>query len=312
MRPPAWPRSPTREAVNPLREFVRGAAGQLAAAGVASPEPDAIELAAHVLGTDAREVRRALVVGMPLPPGFAERFGDLVEERARRIPLQHLTGRAYFRRLTLAVGPGVFIPRPETEIVAGLAIEAAQAAGVAEPIVVDLCTGSGAIALAVADELPTAQVYAVEVSDLAHAWARRNLETLALAVELRLGDATTAFDELVGLVDVVVSNPPYIPVGQVPVDAEVAQHDPHLALFGGSGDGLAIPRAIVSRAATLLRPGGVLVMEHADTQGAALLRTLGGSGLWLDPEDHRDLTGRPRAIRARRADARGAAGPGAG
>ena len=198
MRPPAWPRSPTREAVNPLREFVRGAAGQLAAAGVASPEPDAIELAAHVLGTDAREVRRALVVGMPLPPGFAERFGDLVEERARRIPLQHLTGRAYFRRLTLAVGPGVFIPRPETEIVAGLAIEAAQAAGVAEPIVVDLCTGSGAIALAVADELPTAQVYAVEVSDLAHAWARRNLETLALAVELRLGDATTAFDELVG------------------------------------------------------------------------------------------------------------------
>ena len=161
-------------------------------------------------------------------------------ERAARVPLQHLTGQAHFRRLTLAVGPGVFVPRPETEVTAGHAIDAASALG-PDAVVVDLCTGSGAIALAVKDELPGARVLAVELSDLAHGWAVANRDRLGLDVEVRLGDATTAFDDLEGAVDVVVSNPPYIPVGAVPVDPEVRDHDPEVALYGGSADGLADP-----------------------------------------------------------------------
>ena len=141
---------------------------------------------------------------------------------------------------------------------------------------VDLCTGSGAIALAVKDELPGARVLAVELSDLAHGWAVANRDRLGLDVEVRLGDATTAFGELEGAVDVVVSNPPYIPVGAGPVDPEVRDHDPEVALYGGSADGLAIPLAVAARAAVLLRPGGVLVMEHADSQGATLPQALRG------------------------------------
>jgi release factor glutamine methyltransferase len=167
--------------------------------------------------------------------------------------------------------------------------------------VVDLCTGSGAIALAVKDEVPAAQVYAVELSELAHAWAQRNRDRTGLAVEVRLGDATTAFPELEGGVDVVVSNPPYIPVGAVPVDPEVREHDPEVALYGGSQDGLAIPLAVAARAAALLRPGGVLVMEHADTQGESLPAALRAAGPWRDVRDERDLTGRPRATVATRA-----------
>ena len=189
------------------------------------------------------------------------------------MPLQHLTGQAHFRRLTLAVGPGVFVPRPETEVTAGHAIDAASAVG-PDAVVVDLCTGSGAIALAVKDELPAARVLAVELSDLAHGWAVANRDRLGLDVEVRLGDATTAFDDLEGAVDVVVSNPPYIPVGAVPVDPEVRDHDPAVALYGGSADGLAVPLAVAARAAVLLRAGGVLVMEHADSQGATLPQAL--------------------------------------
>jgi len=214
--------------VSDLRTAVRDATARLAAAGIASPEVDAVELAAHALGTDPSDVRRAMVLGAPEPDGYSA----LVEERAARVPLQHLTGRAHFRRLTLAVGPGVFVPRPETEVTAGLAIDAASALG-RDPLVLDLCTGSGAIALAVKDELPGARVLAIELSDLAHGWAVANRDRLGLDVELRLGDATTAFDDLAGEVDVVVSNPPYIPVGAVPVDHEVRDHDPEVALYGG-------------------------------------------------------------------------------
>jgi release factor glutamine methyltransferase len=280
-----------------LRGAVRAAASRLAEAGVASAESDAVALAAHALGCSVGDVRKAMVLGAPVPAAYEA----LVAERAARVPLQHLTGRAGFRRLELEVGPGVFVPRPEPEVVAWLAIEAARAAG-ERPVVVDLCTGSGAIALAVADEVPAARVYAAELAPEAHAWAARNVAATGLGVELRLGDATSAqvLAELDGRVDVVVSNPPYIPVGMVPVDAEVREHDPSVALYGGSEDGLAVPLAVAARAAVLLRPGGTLVMEHADTQGESLPAALQRTGCWRDVVDHADLTGRPRATVARR------------
>lgn len=280
------------DATGDLRAAVRAASSRLAGAGVPSPENDALTLAAHVLRRPVGEVRTAMVLGAPAPDPVA--YERLVEHRADRVPLQHLTGRVAFRRLELAVGPGVFTPRPETEVVAGLAIDAALAVDGA-PVVVDLCTGSGAIALAVADEVPTATVYAVELGRDAHAWAERNVATTALDVRLVHGDATTALPEFDGTVDVVVSNPPYIPVGMVPQDPEVRDHDPDLALYGGSEDGLAIPLAVAARAAELLRPGGVLVMEHADSQGVALPAALERTGRWVEVRDEVDLTGRPRA-----------------
>ena len=284
-----------------LRAEVVSATRALADAGVPSPEADALALAAHALGCEVSDVRRRMVLLEECEAGFAGRYAGLVAERAARLPLQHLTGRAHFRHLTLSVGPGVFTPRPETEVVAGLAIDAAAASRADDPVVVDLCTGSGAIALAVADEVPGARVHAVELSVEAHAWAARNVEATGLPVELRLGDATTAYPELDGTVDVVVSNPPYIPVGMVPLDPEVRDHDPEVALYGGSEDGLAIPLAVARRAAGLLRPGGTLVMEHADSQGEALPAALRRTGKWTDVVDHPDLTGRPRATVATRA-----------
>ncbi len=281
-----------------LYAALQGARSALAAAGVASPEADAVELASFLLGVDRGEVQRRLILRDAVDEGFVERFEGLIGERAQRIPLQHLTGRAPFRGLTLAVGPGVFVPRPETECVAGWAIDAVRAAlegGVAEPRVLDLCSGSGAIALSIKDEVPQAQVHAVEKSLEAHAWSVQNRDRLGLVVEIRCEDATTSFEEFAGLVDVVVSNPPYIPTGAVPVDPEVRDHDPALALYGGSADGLAIPRLVAARAAYLLRPGGTLVMEHADSQGETLPAALTRSGNWARIEDRRDLTGRPRA-----------------
>ena len=282
-----------------LRDAVRAAVRTLSEAGVASPEYDAVALAAHALGVDQGEVRRLMVLGAPVPEAYA----GLVAERASRVPLQHLTGRAWFRGLELEVGPGVFVPRPETEVVAGWAIDAARACvggGTASPIVVDLCSGSGAIAFSVKVELPESRVVAVEVSDLAVAWAARNRDRLGLDVEIVQEDAVTALDDLFE-VDVVVSNPPYIPTVAVPVDPEVRDHDPHVALYGGSEDGLAIPRLVAARAAGLLRSGGVLVMEHADSQGESLPAALRATGSWSSVEDRLDLTGRPRAAVAVRA-----------
>ena len=279
-----------------LRDAVAGAVRALSAAGVHSAEFDAVTLAACALVTTTSEVHKLMIMGAPVPAGFE----DLVAERARRVPLQHLTGRAGFRRLELSVGPGVFVPRFETELVAGLVISHLNKAPGRRAVVVDLCTGSGAIALAVKDEVPAARVHGVELSHLAYAWAVRNRDDLRLDVDLRLGDATGAFPELAGVVDVVVSNPPYIPVGAIPVDPEVRDHDPQVALYGGSPDGLRIPLEVAARAAFLLRPGGLFVMEHADVQGARLQGALGASGLWTDIADHEDLNGRPRAVTARR------------
>lgn len=282
-----------------LREAVREATRRLAEAGVASPEHDAVALAAHALGVDSGEAQRLMILGGPEPEGYAA----LIAERASRVPLQHLTGRAWFRGLELEVGPGVFVPRPETEVVAGWAIDAVRtcvAVGIDAPVVVDLCTGSGAIALALKAEVPEAQVHAVELSDLAVAWAQRNRERLDLDVEIVHGDAITAFEDLVD-VDVVVSNPPYIPTTAEPIDPEVRDHDPEVALYGGSEDGLATPRLVAARAAGLLRRGGVLVMEHADSQGVSLPGALRATGSWALVEDRLDLTGRPRATVAVRA-----------
>jgi release factor glutamine methyltransferase len=286
--------------VTSLREAVRDAVRSLEDAGIDSAEFDAVALAAHLLRTSTAEVHKLMIVGAPAPAGF----DDLVDERARRVPLQHLTGKAGFRRLELSVGPGVFVPRFETELVAGLAIthlishSPSRARGVVSPVVVDLCTGSGAIALAIKDEVPAAEVHGVELSDLAHAWATRNRDDLGLEVDIRLGDATLAFPDLEEGVDVVVSNPPYIPMGAVPNDPEVRDHDPEVALYGGSSDGLRIPLEIAARAAVLLRAGGFLVMEHADVQGDSMPTALRATGLWQDIQDHSDLNGRPRAVTA--------------
>jgi len=289
-----------------LREVVRSAIVVLADAGVDSAEFDAVTLAAHALGTSTGELRKMMAMGAPAPDGLDDRFGDLVTERARRVPLQHLTGKAGFRRLELSVGPGVFVPRFETELVAGLAITHLQRPDLRgqrrQPaVVVDLCSGSGAIALALKDEVPAAEVHGVELSDLAHAWAIRNRDDLGLDVDLRLGDATLAFPELEAAVDVVVSNPPYIPVGAVPNDPEVRDHDPAVALYGGSANGLRIPLAVAARAAVLLRPGGFFVMEHADVQGNSLPAALRATASWQDIQDHADLNDRPRVVTAVRA-----------
>lgn len=279
-----------------LRDSVRDAARILTDAGIDSAEFDAVALAAFVMRQTTSEVRKLMILGAPAPDGL----DDLVAERACRVPLQHLTGTAGFRRLELSVGPGVFLPRFETELVAGLAISfLLDTSG--DAVVVDLCTGSGAIALAIKDEVPAAEVHGVELSDLAHAWAVRNRDTLGLDVDIRLGDATESFPELVGRVDLVVSNPPYIPEGAVPNDPEVRDHDPEVALYGGGPDGLRIPLEIAARAAVLLRAGGLFVMEHADVQGMSLPAALKTTGFWVTVQDHEDLNGRPRAVSALRA-----------
>ncbi|AXH98006.1 peptide chain release factor N(5)-glutamine methyltransferase [Ornithinimicrobium avium] len=279
-----------------LDRLLRTATASLAQAGVPSPAVDAELLLAHVLDRDLGDVRRARVLGEDVQDGARTAYLELVGRRASRVPLQHLTGTAHFAGLELAVGPGVFVPRPETEVLVGLALEALE--GVERPTVVDLCTGSGAVALAVARARSDARVGAVELSAKAHGYAVTNVRRTALPVDLRLGRAQEAFPELVGAVDVVTANPPYIPPDAVPVDVEVREHDPELALYGGGEDGLEVPLQVAARAALLLRPGGVLLMEHADVQGESLSAALAAQGTWSQVEDHADLNGRPRVARA--------------
>jgi release factor glutamine methyltransferase len=273
------------------RSLLDSAVGRLREAGVESPDHDARELLAHVLGVRLPEL--ALVDDVPAAD--AEEYDALVARRAAREPLQHLTGTAWFRHVELAVGPGVFVPRPETELLAGWAIEAASA--LESPVVVDLGTGSGAIAKAVTHEVPSARVHAVELDERAHAWATSNLA--GTTVDLRLGDLAEAFSDLAGSVDVVVSNPPYIPhEAWESVAVEVRDHDPQLALYA-TGDGLDTIRVVERRAALLLRPGGVVGVEHADVQGATAPEVFGTSGRWERVRDHQDLAGRARYLTAR-------------
>jgi len=273
-------------------DLVRAATARLTTAGVPSPEHDAWALLEHATGRD-----RASLLALPsaaVLPGL-ETFEAYVGRRAAREPLQHITGQAPFRHLVLAVGPGVFVPRPESEVVAGAAVEAARdvlSAG-RVPVVVDLGTGSGAIALAVADEVPEARVHAVEREESAHAWAARNCA--GTTVRLVLADMADALPDLDGTVDVVVSNPPYIPVGARVRDAEVAEHDPAAALWSGC-DGLDDIRVVEEVAARLLRPGGLVVVEHADLQGESAPEVFRRSGRWDQVADHPDLAGRDRYV----------------
>jgi release factor glutamine methyltransferase len=286
------------------REAVRRATGTLSAAGVDSPAHDARALAVHVLGL-AKPSDLLLVDGWDDDDATA--YDELVARRAHRVPLQHLTGSVGFRHLALEVGPGVFVPRPETESVVQWAIDAAAREGWREPLCVDLCTGSGSIALALANELAGARVHAVEQDEQALGWARRNVAHRAKAgdpeVQLHLGSVDDALPELDGTVDLVVSNPPYLATTQAHLpDAEVLEHDPPMALWGGQ-DGLDVVRLVERTARRLLRPGGLLVVEHSDRQGQSAPALLQEAGGWNEVTDHRDLAGRPRYVTARRCPA---------
>jgi len=277
--------------VQSVQEAIAAAVALLARAGVDSPRVDAELLAAEVLGTT-----RGRLSSARFDPGTAARFQDLVQQRAARRPLQHLTGRAPFRLLDLAVGPGVFVPRPETELLVDWGL--VRIAAFAAPLVVDLCAGTGAIALSVAREHPGAVVYAVEYQPEALEWLRRNASGTSVTVVA--GDATdpATLSSLDGHVDLVLCNPPYVPDG-TPVQPEVGEHDPYPALFGGP-DGLAVIRPVVERAAALLCPGGWLGLEHDDRQGVTVPAVISATHRYADVTDHRDLSGRPRFSTARR------------
>lgn len=291
-----------------MRVLVDAATRVLTEAGVGSPRHDATELAAHALGLP----RLDLVLAPPVPDGFTEEYAGLVDRRRRREPLQHIVGSTVFRYLNLRVEPGVFVPRPETETVAQVGIdEAARLATEGRaPVVVDLCCGAGGIALSLATEVPEARVAAVDASPAAVALTRANGERVgATQVRVELGDVrdATLLADLDGTVDVVVSNPPYIPPDAVPVDPEVRDHDPDLALYGGGADGLEVPRAVLAAAARLLVPGGLLVMEHAEVQDAAARAAAESTGAFEAVASRPDLTGRPRMLVARRRAAAAAA-----
>jgi len=276
------------------------AAAALAAAGVPGAAVDAELLLGHILGWGRGEVRARAVMGTEVGAAAAAALRRAVARRARREPLQHITGRAPFRSLELAVGPGVFVPRPETEQVAGFAVDALRGVASAEPVAVDLGTGSGAIALALAAEVPHAQVFGVENSPEAFIWARRNQRERAAAnATMVFGNLADALHRLDGEVDVVVSNPPYIPERAIPRDPEVRLFDPAAALYGGM-DGLDAIRQVSVTGRRLLRPGGVLVLEHGELQGAAVRALLAADG-WRAAATHRDLLGRDRTTTALRA-----------
>lgn len=269
------------------------ATAALTDAGVASPRVDAELLMSHVVGTPRGMLLHARVQGPQV-----QVYRDMVAARARRVPLQHLTGSVGFRYVDLEVGPGVFVPRPETELLAGWAVEQASAVLASgrdqPPVVLDLCTGSGAIALSVVHEVPQARVHAVELDEGAFSWAERNLGDSG--VDLRLGDAFDAFDDLDDTVDVVVCNPPYIPLeAWESVAPEARDHDPALALWSGD-DGLDAMRALEATAWRLLRRGGAVGAEHADAQGESAPAVF--AQRWADVRDHVDLAGRPRYVTA--------------
>jgi release factor glutamine methyltransferase len=285
----------------PARAVLTEAAVRLRTAGIETPESDARLLLAHVCGVEPARI--------PLLDGIDDdqraRLDALVRRRANRVPLQHLTGRAYFRRVEVEVGPGVFVPRPETEVMTGWAIDALRpmVATGGRPRVVELCAGSGAIAKSIVTEVTFVDVYAVEVSAEAAAYARRNLaDTL---VELYVGDMVDALHVLDESVDLVIANPPYIPLeAYASVAPEARDHDPVVALFSGQ-DGLDAIRVVTAVAARLLRAGGLLCFEHADVQGESAPAVVSASHAFTGVRDHRDLTGRPRFVTAVRRSAAG-------
>ena len=290
-----------------LLDEIALAAARLAEAGVESPRAEAELIAAHVHGVPRTELHT-----VP-DAAFDARFWEGVGRRAAREPLQHITGRAYFRYLELEVGPGVFVPRPETEVMTGWAIDRLREMDVAEPLVADLGTGSGAIALAIAQEVPRARVHAVEADPIARGWAQRNLERCAAAAPYTRGrlslhgaDFTAPpgtgapgpgeLRDLDGKVDLVISNPPYIPVGAY-VPPEVSEYDPPAALWSGA-DGLTAIRAVERTARRLLRPGGLVAVEHGAPQGAPVYWIFAEERGWRDTRNHKDLARRDRFVTA--------------
>jgi release factor glutamine methyltransferase len=285
---------------NAVRPLLLQAASQLREVGVSSAEQEARQLLAYAAGV---ELARLPLLDS-VEDAQAAYFQTLINKRARRIPLQHLTGRAHFRHLEVEVGPGVFVPRPETEVMTGWAIEQlrpmvyAVARGESRhlPMVVELGTGSGAVAKSIATELSGTRVHAVELSEEAAAYAARNLADTT--VELHVQDMIDVLPELDGTVDLVIANPPYIPLEAFEsVVPEARDHDPPLALFAGP-DGLEAIRVVVAEAARLLRPAGFLCVEHADLQGESAPQILVRHGGFVGVRDHPDLTGRPRFVTA--------------
>jgi release factor glutamine methyltransferase len=286
--------------VSLLLDEIAIATARLAEAGVESPRTDAELIAARLHGVSRAELH------LVPDAGFDPRFWDEVARREAREPLQHITGQAFFRYLELAVGPGVFVPRQETEVMTGWAIDRLAEMDVAEPVVADLGTGSGAIALSIAQEVPRAVVHAVEADPLARQWTERNIASVAAAsphtagrVTLHAGDFAAALPELDSQLDMVVSNPPYIPVGAW-VPPEVGEYDPATALWGGA-DGLDAVRVIERTARRLLRPGGLLAIEHGAQQGAAVYWVFAEDTAWRDTRNNVDLAGRDRFVTAARA-----------
>lgn len=274
-----------------LRHAIDAAAVQLAEAGIDSARWDAEQLAAHLAGTD----RGRLAFLDPPGEEFFGRFQHAVAARSQRVPLQHLIGTVGFGPVLLHVGPGVFIPRPETESI--LEWAAAQPLP-AHPVIVDACTGSGALAVALSRRWPAARIIGIDDSEAALGYARRNAE--GTTVELVHADIATPslLPELDAQVDLFVANPPYVPDDAV-LEPEVAHHDPSHAVFGGP-DGMAVIPAVVAQAARWLRTGGLLAVEHDDTTSASTVECINRTGLFDDVVARSDLAGRPRFVTARR------------
>lgn len=276
------------------RSLLAVATDELALAGLPSPRADAQTLLCHAVGLERLTLEPAL------DDAQLAAFEEALRRRIGGEPVQHITGRAYFRHIEVAVGPGVFIPRPETEVMTGWAIDRLRellARGVDAPRVVELCAGSGAISLAIRDEVPQAVITAVELSPEACAWARRNLA--GACVELHEGDFADPLG-IEGEVDLVIANPPYIPFeAWESVPAQVRDYDPELALFSGL-DGLDVMRGLTTRAAELLRPDGLVCVEHAEANAKQTVALFARHGGWREVRDHRDLTDRPRFTTATR------------
>jgi release factor glutamine methyltransferase len=278
-----------------LPALLKQSAIQLSQAGVLSPDIDSELLAAHILGISRSELSVAIALNSIFPEDKIVAFSDAVSRRAKREPLQHITGLAPFRHLELFVGKGVFTPRPETEQVVSFAME--KIASLEQPIIVDLCAGSGAIALSFTTERADSNVFAVEKSEEAFEYLKHNSKRYGLELaQLSHVDLQDCLPEMDAVADLVISNPPYIPSEAIPVDLEVQLHEPSLALFGGA-DGLDVIRRILTKAKQLLRTGGLLVLEHADTQALSIRELLLAEG-WIDVESKKDLAGKDRMISA--------------